>query len=90
MLEQFIPYIQASKAQGLYQGYWFLVGVPDGVSPEPGDFNWIHFSTSAEESARDNMIFENSKEDRSCKPRCLRFLIALNPENGMATSSGSV
>ena len=79
MLEQFIPYIQASKAQGLYQGYWFLVGVPDGVSPEPGDFNWIHFSASAEESARDNMIFENSKGGQELQAKMLEILDCSEP-----------
>ena len=79
MLEQFIPYIQASKAQGLYQGYWFLVGVSDGVSPMPGDFNWIHFSASAEESARDNMIFENSKGGQELQAKMLEILDCSEP-----------
>ena len=60
--DQFVPSIQAGKAEGLYESFWFMLGVPDYEGEDVRDFNWIEFTETEEESATNESVFQGSDE----------------------------
>ena len=60
--DQFVPSIQAGKADGLYESFWFMIGVPDFEGEDVRDFNWIEFTETEEESKTNESVFQGSDE----------------------------
>jgi hypothetical protein len=60
--DQFVPNIQAGKAEGLYESFWFMIGVPDYEGEDVRDFNWIEFTETEEESVTNESVFQGSDE----------------------------
>ncbi|MDC2964342.1 hypothetical protein OA067_05450 [Gammaproteobacteria bacterium] len=60
--DQFVPAIEAGKADGLYPSFWFMIGVPDYEGDDVRDFNWIEFTETAEETEKNESTFRASEE----------------------------